>query len=142
MEKELVVYSTEASEYFAKRIASQLGVPLGQVERKSFGDGERYLRLGVSRRGELLGKTAIIVGSTHKDEDFLEILRVGGRLSQETDRRIFVIPFFGYSTMEREVEAGEVVAAKENIRLLNPEHRPWKHLPPDGPACVRPGPLF
>jgi hypothetical protein len=33
-------------------------------------------------------------------------------------QRVFVIPFLGYSTMERAVLPGEIVTAKTNLRLL------------------------
>ena len=54
------------------------------------------------------------------DEELLEIFRVGCELaSLGTIKRIFVIPYLGYSTMERAVHAGEIVTAKANARMLS-----------------------
>jgi len=110
----VVIFSTGASQYFAELIAQRLGIPITETHRKTFGGGEKYYRLDIDNRGSLVNKIAIIVGSTHTDEDFDEIRRVGRTLAYNgTLRRIFVIPFFGYSTMEREKKPGEVVTAKD-----------------------------
>ncbi|OGF25129.1 hypothetical protein A2303_02135 [Candidatus Falkowbacteria bacterium RIFOXYB2_FULL_47_14] len=119
--KKIAIFSTEASLYFAELVAARLGIPtVGRVERKIFGGGERYYRLSIDDRAELFGRTAIFVGSTNTDEDFHELYRVGCALAgYGTARRIFLIPFMGYSTMERAVLPGEIVTAKANIRILS-----------------------
>ena len=117
----IVVYSTKNSYYFAEKIAKRLGLPEpARIDRNIFSDGEKYYRLGISERSELVGKTAIVVASTHTDDDFLELYRIGCTLAGcGTRKRIFVIPFMGYSTMERAVLPGEVVTAKTNIKMLS-----------------------
>lgn len=118
--KNIVLFSTESSLYFAKLIAKGLGIDVGTIHRKTFGGVERYYRLGIDNRDDLMGKTAIFVGSTHTDDDINELYRVGCSLANlGTVRRIFVIPFFGYSTMERAKYAGEVVTAKVMARQLS-----------------------
>lgn len=116
----LLIYSTEASAYFAKLIADGLNIKPSEIIREKFGDGELYHRLNISDRGELFGKTAIMAGSTHSDYDFNELEKIGATLANlGTEKRIFVIPFFGYSTMERAVLPGEAVSAKINARRLS-----------------------
>lgn len=119
----ICVYTTEDSAYFATRIASALGVPdLGRVERKIFPDRERYYRILVDRGTAFMGKTVIMVGSTNTDEALLELYRVGCAIANSgAHRLIFVIPFFGYSTMERAKHTRpiEVVTAKANARMLS-----------------------
>lgn len=117
----VVIFSTRNSLYFAKLIAQGLGIPnVTRTERRLFGDGERYLRLGINQRDDLVGKKVIFVGSTHTDKDFLELHRVVSTAARNGSiRRIIVNPFFGYSTMEREVRPGEVVTAKENAEILS-----------------------
>jgi len=91
-----------------------------RVIHKVFGDGERYYRIDITDRQELVGLDAVIVSSATSDQEILEIFRVGCELaSLGTRRRIFVIPFLGYSTMERAVKPGEIVTAKANARLLS-----------------------
>lgn len=119
MQKPLI-FSTEASAYFADKIAARLGAMHGETERKVFAGGERYYRLNIVDRADLLGRDVVYVASTHTDADFAELHRVGCALAgYGTRRRIFVIPFFGYSTMERAVKAGEVVMAKVHARTLS-----------------------
>ncbi len=97
-----LVYSTEASAYFAKLIAKGLGIEVGEIERKKFGGVENYYRIGIDDRSDLIGKTAIFVGSTHTDENLLEIYDFSCALvGYGLARLILPIPFFGYSTMER-----------------------------------------
>ena len=114
------VVSTESSQYLAKLIAYRLGVSHRHTVRKVFGDSEKYYRLDITDARELAGKDVVFVASTHTDDDLLELYRVGSTLADMgTRRRIFVIPFLGYSTMERAVNPGEIVTAKYNVRLLS-----------------------
>jgi len=77
--------------------------------RKQFGDGEQYYCVEMEDRSSLVGKDVVMVASTHKDDDLLELVRVGYALAHYgTRKRIFCIPFLGYSTMERAVNPGEV----------------------------------
>ena len=118
--KNLLIYSTPDSAYFAKLIASQLGIEPGQISRGQFGDGELYHRLALNDYNELFGKTVIFVASTNTDQSFNELEKIGTTLAElGTSRRIFVIPYFGYSTMERAVKPGEAVTAKINARRLS-----------------------
>src|SRR3989338_6160756 len=92
-----LVLSTEASRYFAEKIAQQIDGQMLETERDRFSDGERYFRIAINDRSELLGCNVIVVGSTHTDEDFDEICRVGETAAELGARRvIYVIPFFGY----------------------------------------------
>lgn len=118
--KNLVIYSTEDSAYFAELIGQALGVAPSRIERNAFGDGELYHRFDVKDSSELFGKTVIFVASTHTDKAFDELEKIGQALAAAgTRRRIFVIPWFGYSTMERAVLPGEMVSAKINARRLS-----------------------
>lgn len=115
-----VVFCTEASRYLARNIARELNCPLGGVERKVFDDGEQYYRIQIDTTGGIAGKDVIYVASTNTDAALLELYRVGCALaSYGTRRRFFVIPYFGYSTMERAVKPGEVITAKVNARMLS-----------------------
>lgn len=114
------VLGTEASAYLASAIAKQLGATHRHTVRRLFSNGERYYKIDIEDTKELSGKDVVFVGATHTDDDLLELYRVGCALADlGTRRRIFVIPYFGYSTMERADKAGEVVTAKTNARLLS-----------------------
>ena len=116
-----VILCTEASAYFANPFTRMLPESeIVPVTRKKFGDGERYFKVDIADRMGFFGKDVVIVGSTHSDDDFNEVCRVGTAAAKYGARRIvYVIPFFGYSTMERAVKPGEIVTAKINARQLS-----------------------
>lgn len=122
---ELIILSTEKSQYFSSLIEKQIGA-LGihhnhlNIKRSTFKGGEKYYRLDVQSNFELLGKTAIYVCALTSDDDILEVVRVGSTLVQYgVRRRVFIIPYLAYSTMERAVLPGEVVTAKCTIQMLS-----------------------
>ncbi|MFO0762846.1 MAG: ribose-phosphate diphosphokinase [Byssovorax sp.] len=88
----------------------------GEIERKTFPDGERYLRIATPTRG----RDVVLLGGTPTDMDVLEVYDLGYAISRAGARSLsFVIPYFGYSTMERAVRPGEVVTAKTRARLIS-----------------------
>ena len=122
---DVLLLHTPASGYFADAIYESLrkrGIRVQRLDiaRSTFPDGERYYRLNVQSNFELVGKTAIYVCPLTGDEEILEVARVGSTLVQYgVKRRVFVIPFLAYSTMERAVLPGEVVTAKCTIQMLS-----------------------
>lgn len=118
MPRKTFVMSTAESGYLADMIAYSLDINNRlSTDRRTFGDGEHYYRIEVGDQADLVGNNVVIVGSTHSDDATHEIYRIGCALANYgTRRRIFVNPFFGYSTMERAVHAGEVVTAKTQAR--------------------------
>jgi ribose-phosphate pyrophosphokinase len=117
----------------ADLIADHLNyTPAGTVRRTSnrekiesfrFGgipDGELKLRLMVDDWLGLVDKNVIIVGSSHNDEMEETIYRLGCAVVGYGARRLIVVnPFFGYSTMERATEPGDVVTAKASARMFS-----------------------
>ncbi len=88
----------------------------GQIEQKTFPDGERYHRL----LSEVNNREVVLVGGTIDDRETLELFDLacaivqGGALSLT-----LAIPYFGYSTMERAVKPGEIVKAKTRALLFS-----------------------
>jgi len=121
MKQKPVIISTEASRYFSKELLKNLSeAEFIDTERKYFGDGEKYYRIMTQQRDELLGRDVILVASTHTDDDFAEVMRVGTAAAQYgAHRLIFVMPFFGYASMERASRPGEVVTAKVHATQLS-----------------------
>ncbi len=115
-----VLVSTVPSLPFARRLAAQLGIPLAGIERQVFPDGERYLRFDIGDRLDLLDRPVVIVGATESGPSLDEVYRLGCAAVKHGARcLVLVIPYFGYSTMERAVRPGEVVAAKFIARRLS-----------------------
>ncbi len=89
---------------------------LGVVERKEFPDGERYRRIVTACRG----RDVVLLGGTISDRDTLELYDIACALVYYGARRLtMLMPFFGYSTMERATRRGEVVTAKARARLFS-----------------------
>ena len=111
-----IIFSIDRYAYLAEAICREGGFPRGDVEARRFPDGERYLRI----ISEAQGHDVVLVGGTVSDEDTLELYDLAAGLVQVGARTItMAIPYFGYSTMERAVNAGEVVTAKTRARLLS-----------------------
>ncbi len=116
----IVLVSTTTSRPFAQRIASALNVPLRDIERLHFPDGEYYLRFDLQHRLDLLDQDVILIGSTDSGISLEEVYRLGCSAVKSGARMlVLVIPYYGYSTMERAVRPGEVVTAKVIARQLS-----------------------
>jgi ribose-phosphate pyrophosphokinase len=111
-----LLYAIESYEPLAEAIIREGGFERGTVNRKRFADGEYYQRIA----GDPGGRDVVLVGGTSSDRDTLELYDMACGLVYYGARRLtLVIPFFGYSTMERAVREGEVVVAKNRARLLS-----------------------
>lgn len=92
------------------------GFDRGRVEQKNFPDGEIYRRI----IDDPWGRDVVLLGGTPCDADWLEVYDLGCAISRAGARSLsIVMPYFGYSTMERAVKPGEVVTAKTRARLIS-----------------------
>ena len=111
-----IVFSTLAYEYLGTAIADIAGWQVGEVSRKTFPDGEHYLRI----ESDPTDRDVVLVGGTTNAATTLELYDLAcGLVTGGAYRLRIVMPFFGYSTMERSVRFGEVVTAKTRARLLS-----------------------
>jgi ribose-phosphate pyrophosphokinase len=113
---EPLIFSTAAYDYLANAIAAASGWELGTLERQSFPDGENYRRICT----DPADRDVILVGGTVDDVSALEIYDLAcGLVNYGAYRMRLVIPYYGYSTMERASKAGEIVTAKTRARVLS-----------------------
>lgn len=111
-----LIFSTENYEYLKNSILPHGSFVNGELEIKRFPDGERYMRI-ISEVNE---KHVIIIGGTISDADTLEIYDLASSaVKYGAISLTLVIPYFGYSTMERAVKYGEVVTAKTRATLFS-----------------------
>jgi len=111
-----LVFATSAYGYLGAEIAAGGGWELGAIERRTFPDGEHYQRIAT----DAADRDVILVGGTIDDAATLELYDLAcGLVTAGAYRVRLVIPFFGYSTMERAVRHGEIVTAKTRARLLS-----------------------
>ena len=83
---------------------------------RDFPDGEHYHRI----TSNVSGKEIILIGGTIDDKETLELFDIANGCIQNGALCLnIVIPYFGYSTMERAVKSGEIVKAKNRALLLS-----------------------
>jgi ribose-phosphate pyrophosphokinase len=116
MPHERVVLSTRSYGYLADHLAAAAGLTRGAVRSRFFPDGERHLVVATP----VAGREVVMVGGTVSDADTLELFDLAcGVVALGAESLVLVIPYFGYSTMERVTQDGEVVTAKTRARLLS-----------------------
>lgn len=96
--EDVILVANKASTELGKKLAERLWMPFSEMERKQFADGEQYHAFPEA----ISGKDLIILGVTHNDSSHQELLDLisGGRYWNAASINV-IIPFLGYSTMER-----------------------------------------
>src|SRR5215210_7005541 len=105
----MLLFTTTSYAYLEPAFLAAGDFERGAIERKTFPDGERYLRLDA----DAWGRDVVLLGGTPTDLDWLEVYDLAFAITRGGARSLsIVMPYFGYSTMERAVKPGEVVTAK------------------------------
>jgi ribose-phosphate pyrophosphokinase len=111
-----ILFAIKDYEYLAKKVLACGDFEKGQLEVNHFTDGERYQRIISS----IENRDVVLIGGTVNDGATLELYDLASSLvSYGANSLTLVIPYFGYSTMERAVLSGEIVTAKTRARLLS-----------------------
>ncbi len=94
----VILVANQASAELGYKLAERLWMPFTEMKRKEFADGECYHAFPQS----ISGKDLVILGVTHDDSSHQELLDLisGGRYWNAASINV-IIPFLGYSTMER-----------------------------------------
>ena len=111
-----VVLCIPEYEYLADALVKELSAERGEIERKTFPDGEHYQRIATP----LTERHVVLVGGTIDDGSTLALFDLACAAVGYGARRLtMVMPYYGYSTMERATQPGEVVTAKTRARVLS-----------------------
>jgi len=111
-----ILFYTQQYRYLAEKIFACGPFERGELEVSRFTDGELYQRI----LSKVENRDAILLGGTINDESTLELFDLASSLvSYGANSLSLVVPYFGYSTMERAVLPGEIVTAKSRARLLS-----------------------
>src|SRR6185369_15606425 len=111
-----LVFATASYGYLRGELVRAGRFDAGAVEVTAFPDGERYQRIVTP----VSGRDVVLLAGTISDGDTLELFDLAcGLVSCGARTLAVVIPYFGYSTMERAVHPGEVVTAKTRARLIS-----------------------
>lgn len=111
-----LLFATTDYQYLADKIFDYGTFEKGVVETSSFADGERYQRI----ISEVQDRDVVLIGGTINEAATLELFDLASALvSYGADSLSLVVPYFGYSTMERAVKPREIVTAKTRARLFS-----------------------
>ena len=115
--KRLMMFSGRASQALAGRIASRLGIELGEVDLRTFANGELYVRY----RESIRGADVFLVQSTCRpvNDNLMELLIMINAAKLASAHRITaVIPWYGYSRQDKKSAPREPVTSKLVADLL------------------------
>lgn len=112
-----IIFATQHYQYLKDRLlAIAPHWEDGKLEIRDFPDGEHYHRI----LSDVSNKHVILLGGTIDDQETLELYDLAdGCIQQGGVSLHMVIPYFGYSTMERAVKSGEIVKAKTRAVLFS-----------------------
>ena len=109
--KRLMVFSGRSHPELAQRIAEQLGVELGEVELKTFSNGETYCRYHESIRGADV--FIVQTGCAPVDRNLMELLFMIQAAKLASAKRITaVMPWFPYSRQDRKALPREPISGR------------------------------
>ena len=111
-----LVFSTRRYSYLRDLVCSTQHFKAGKLERKVFPDGELYQRIDESVNAQ----EVFLLGGTGSDHETMELFDLAcGLVYCGAISLTVIIPYFGYSTMERASLPGEVIPAKNRALLLS-----------------------
>ncbi|MCX8033187.1 MAG: ribose-phosphate pyrophosphokinase [Thermoleophilia bacterium] len=110
-ERSLMVFSGRGNPELSRKVAEKLGIELGEVEIKTFADGEIYVKYGQSIRGA----DVFIIQPTCRpvNENLVELLIMiqAARLASAA-RVTAVVPWMGYSRQDKKSCPREPITAR------------------------------
>ena len=111
-----LLFATSTYQYLVQSFLDKGVFEAGEMEQRAFPDGEIYRRV----KSDPWARDVVLLGGTPNDADWLEVYDFGCAISRAGARSLsIVMPYFGYSTMERAVKLGEVVTARTRARLIS-----------------------
>ena len=121
--KRLMVFGGRASMELAARIAGHLDVDLGQVDLRTFADGEVYCRYEESIRGAdvfLVQSTAPndAQGMTPNDALMELLVMIDAAQGASAHRIIAVMPWYGYARQDKKSQPREPISARVVAKAL------------------------
>ena len=110
-QKRLMVFAGRSHPDLSQRIAERLGVELGEIELKTFANGETYCRYCESIRGADV--FLVQTGCPPVDQHLMELLLMIQAAKLASAKRITaVIPWFPYSRQDRKAKPREPISGR------------------------------
>ncbi|MBR6518260.1 MAG: ribose-phosphate diphosphokinase [Oscillospiraceae bacterium] len=109
--KDIKIFACNSSKDLAKKIADQMGLPLGKCEVGTFSDGE----IAVSIKETVRGSDVFIIQSTNApvNNNLMELLIMIDAMKRASAGRITaVMPYYGYARQDRKSKSRDPITAK------------------------------
>lgn len=113
----MLIFSGSSNRNLAKKIASQLGLSLSQIEIHTFPDKENRVRV----IDKVLDKDVIVVQSTGVSPNryYMELFFILDSLKRSGARSVtLVIPYLGYQRQDHIFRSGEAVSLEVIVNLI------------------------
>jgi len=115
---QLKLFSGTANPELAQEIANKLGVPVGKLAISRFSDGEIYVKIGESVRGNDVYLVQPTCPPTN--EHIMELMILIDAFRRASCHEITVIvPYFGYARQDRKNQGREAITAKLVADLIS-----------------------
>lgn len=114
----LMLFSGRSNPELASRIADELGLELGEVELKTFANGETYCRYLESIRGADVFIVQSPSGAGTNDQLVELLVMIDGAKLASAHRITAVLPWFPYSRQDKKSAPREPITAKLVAELL------------------------
>jgi ribose-phosphate pyrophosphokinase len=110
-QERLMVFAGRSHPELAQRIAEQLGVELGEIELKTFANGETYCRYAESIRGADV--FLVQTGCQPVDRNLMELLLMIQAAKLASAKRITaVVPWYPYARQDRKAKPREPISGR------------------------------
>lgn len=115
MDPPVTVLAGSASPGLATALSKELDAPLGEVERRTFPDGERYVRI----LSDVRDRHVVVVASTAPDGNLVELLLLQDAAHEAGAAKVStVVPYYAYARQDQVFKPGEAVSARAVARAL------------------------
>jgi ribose-phosphate pyrophosphokinase len=113
----LKIFAGRSNPELAKKIAENLGKPLGEMSIKTFADGEIWIKYEENIRG----RDVYLIQSTNSPADnIIELaLMIDAAVRASADRVTVVIPYFGYSRQDRKDKPRVPISARVMVDIFS-----------------------
>lgn len=115
---DLKLFSGTGNPELSKRIAQELGIPVGEMTLKKFSDGEIRVQVEQSVRGDDV--FLVQPGSNPVNDNLMELLIMIDAFRRASARRVNVVmPYYCYARQDKKVKPREPVTAKLVANLIS-----------------------
>ncbi|WP_338601876.1 ribose-phosphate pyrophosphokinase [Sulfolobus tengchongensis] len=113
----MIIIGGTATNGIDESLSKILSIPLVKVENKIFPDGESYIRVPLSIRGE----DVLLVQTTDypQDKHLIELFLIAETIKDLGARKLTaIVPYLAYSRQDRRFKDGEAVSIKTILHIL------------------------